>query len=409
MRSLPKIFVAFLATVAAVSLLTAQSVPKIVQGTLIAPGSPPFHLRATISDGMDATIEIFWVRPDKWRRRTISDGFAQTLIMNGDQVFEHDSDNFFPVRLHALATLMVDPKPLLDEYKPGGTLLTKANGASSESGTTCFDPDHKMCVMHAFGLKETVGVAGHTVDFLNYQEFHGQRIARRLVFTVSVGDFLTADVTSLEDLKDPDESLFAIPDPTPREQRIVSATLHEQELRSLALEAPQIIWPQALDGAETGKASFYLAIDPKGRLREVLPVETCNERTNDSAIRQIRTWKFKQAMRDGFAVQAEGILTFDVNTRAWGPANTLSDAEMRQMASNVVEPGVLAGAFPPNTIFKLWVAVDIDGGVLEKIIADGPPELFGPCDAALRKWRFRPILENGQPRPYRGLVEFHTP
>ncbi len=358
---------------------------------------------------MDATIEMFWVRPDKWRRRIVSDGFAQTLIVNGGRVFEHDSDNFFPIELNALATAMVDPQPLLDEYKPGGMLLTKANGASSESGTTCFDPGHKMCVMHAFGLKETVGVPGHTVDFMNYKAFHGQRIARRLIYTVSRGDYFTAQVTTLEDLKDPDDSMFAIPSPTPREQRIVSATLQELELRSLAVETPQIIWPQALDGAETGKASFYVAIDTKGKLREILPVATCNERTNDSAIRHLKSWKFRPAMKDGTPVQAEGILTFDVNTRAWGPAKPLTDTEMRHMASNVTEPVVPAGAFPPNSVFKLWVAVDIDGGVLEKIVADGPPKLWGPCDAALRQWQFRPIMENGQPRPYRGLVEFHIP
>jgi hypothetical protein len=404
-----KFFAVFSAAVAAVNFLPAQSVPKIVQGTLTALGSPPFHLRATISDGVDATIEMYWASPDKWRRRIVSDGFAQTLVVNGEQIFEHDSDGYLPVGLHALATAMVDPKSLLDEYKAGGILLTKANGASTESGTTCFDPSHKRCVMHAFGLKETVQVPGHTLDFLDYREFHGKRIAHRLIYTASVGDYLTAEITELEDLGKPDESLFAIPNATPREQRIVSATLEEAELRSLTVEAPPIIWPQALDGAETGIASFYIGIDPKGKLREVLPVETCNERTNDSAIRQIKSWKFKPAMRDGFPVQAEGILTFDVNTRASGPKNLLTDTEMRQMASNVVEPIVPAGAFPPNTVYRLWVAVDIDGGVLEKIHAGGPPNLFGPCDAALRQWRFKPIMENGQPRPYRGLVEFHIP
>jgi hypothetical protein len=407
MRFFRNLFAVFLATVASANFLAAQPLPKIAQGTLIAPGGAPFHLRAKISDGMDATIEMYWVGPEKWRRRIVSDGFAQTLIVNNGQTFEQDSDNFFPVELHTLATAMVDPTPLLGEYKQGGILLTKANGASTESGTTCFDPSHKKCTMHAFGLKETVGVPGHTVDFMDYKTFHGKRIAWRLVYTVSVRDYFTAEVTSLEDLKNPDESLFAITSPTPREQRIETATLQEPELRDLAVEAPQIIWPQALDGAVTGKASFYVAIDPTGKLREVSPVETCNERTNDSAIRQIKAWKFKPAIKDGFAVQAEGILTFDVNTRAWGPANTLSDVEMRQMASNVVEPEVPAGSFPPDTVYKLWVAVDIDGGVLEKIAAGGPPKLFGPCDAALRQWRFRPILENGQPRPYRGLVEFH--
>jgi hypothetical protein len=33
---------------------------------------------------------------------------------------------------------------------------------------------------------------------------------------------------------------------------------------------------------------------------------------------------------------------------------------------------------PPNSVQKLWVTVDIDGGVLEKIAAGGPAKLFGP-------------------------------
>jgi hypothetical protein len=264
-------------------------------------------------------------------------------------------------------------------------------------------------MQHAWGLTETVGVPGKMVEFTKYQPFHGKRIARKIVYTISVGDFFTGEVTGLDDLKDLDETHFAIPTPTPRDQQLVTATMPEPELRSLAVEAPPIIWPQALDGSETGQASFYLALDPTGKVRDVLPVKTCNERTNDSAIRQIKSWTFRPALKDGFPVQAEGILNFDVNTRAWGPAKTLSDAEMRQMASNVVDPTVPAGEYPPGTVYKLWVAVDIDGGVLEKIAAGGPPKLFGPCDAALRQWHFRPIMENGQPRPYRGLVEFDIP
>jgi len=60
-----------------------------------------------------------------------------------------------------------------------------------------------------------------------------------------------------------------------------------------------------------------------------LCAETANERSNDSAIRQILRLRFKPAVKDGLAVQAEGILTFDLNTRASGPANALTDAEVR--------------------------------------------------------------------------------
>jgi hypothetical protein len=404
------VIVVFLSTVCWALMLQAQTAPKIVQGTLIAPGSAPFHLSATVSDGTDATIEMWWIRPDKWRRRIVSNEFAQTIVVNGTQVYEHDSDNYFPVGLEVLASAMVDPGSLLAEYKPGGILLTKANGAAAESGITCFDAAaHKMCLPHAWGLTEMVGVPGKMLEFTKYQPFHGRRIARKITYTISVGNFFTGEVIALDDLKNVDETLFAIPNPTPREQQLVTATLPETELRGLAVESPRIIWPQALDGVETGQASFYLTLDPTGKVRDVLPVKTCNERTNDSAIRQIKSWKFKPATKDGFPVQGEGILNFDVNTRAFGPAQPLTDVETRKMASNIVECGVSAGEYPPGTVYKLAIAVDIDGGILEKIAVGGPGILFSRCDAALRQWHFQPIMEDGQPRPYRGLVEFHIP
>jgi outer membrane lipoprotein-sorting protein len=76
------------------------NVPSIVQATLVAPGSTPFHLKATITERGDPTyaarVEIFWLAPDKWRRTIQSQEFSQTLIVNGDKVFEQDSDDSFP-------------------------------------------------------------------------------------------------------------------------------------------------------------------------------------------------------------------------------------------------------------------------------------------------------------------------
>ena len=388
-----------------------QQTPSIIQGTLIESGSVPFHLKATITEGHDlspvAKVEIYWVAADQWRRTIESSKFSQILIVDGVKVFEQDSDSYFPLGLETLVTAMVDPKPLLDAYRPDNRLLTKANGASSESGSICFDSSHRICLSSQYGLMESVGVAGHSVDFMRYKEFHGKRIARRLVYTVSVGDFLTAQVTELKELDHPNDGLFTIDQPTPREKQIHSVSLQEAELRDLAVEEPEIIWPQALDGAITGKATFYLAIDRQGKLREVHPLETANERSNDSAIRQIMKWKFKQPIKDGVPVQAEGVMTFDLNTRAWGPKDILSDAEVRKLATNIVEPVVKPGTVPPDSVYKLWMAVDSDGIVIEQIAAGGPSQLAGPCGQALKQWHFSPLLENGQPRPYRAQVVFH--
>jgi hypothetical protein len=119
-------------------------------------------------------------------------------------------------------------------------------------------------------------------------------------------------------------------------------------------------------------------------------------------------WKFKPAMREGLPVQAEGTLNFDIDTRAAGPKDVLSDAEVRKLASNIVEPVVPSGSVASGTLYKIWIAVDTNGIVIEKIIAEAPPGVdFAIVDKALRQWRFKPLLIDGKPQPYRALLELH--
>jgi len=392
---------------------SSDSTPHIVQSTLIAPGNPPFELKAVLREGRDPTptghVEMLWMAPNRWRRTIESDDFSQTLIVNGDSTFEQDSTDYFPVGLSTLVTAMVDPKPIIDAHRPDEQLLTKANGASSESGMLCFGKDGKLCLSSPNGLTEIVGMPGHSVTFTNYEKFKEMRVARVLIDTVGVGESQTARVTELKELKNPDAALFSVPQPTPIEQRVRSVVLQEADFRSLALATPEIIWPQVLDGRTSGTASFYVSLDRTGRVREVLPVHTDNERSNDSARNQIMRWKFKPALENGVAVQAQSVLTFALNTRAFGPPDFLSDAEARKLASNIVEPMIPPGAAPSGTIYTLRAAVDADGNLIEVIPAEGIPGLFEPCYQALRQWRFRPIMENGQPRPYRAEIQFRVP
>jgi hypothetical protein len=116
-------------------------------------------------------------------------------------------------------------------------------------------------------------------------------------------------------------------------------------------------------------------------------------------------WTFKPIVKDGFPVQAEAILDFKLNTRAWGPASPLSDAQARKLASNTVEPIVPPG-IPAGTIYNMSVAVDSEGRIIEEIAPGGPSALFKPCMDALGKWQFKPLLENGEPRPYRATITF---
>ena len=90
-------------------------------------------------------------------------------------------------------------------------------------------------------------------------------------------------------------------------------------------------------------------------------------------------WKFRPVVKDGAPVQAEGILTFTTNTRAWDPPEPLSNDETRKIATKIVEPNFLSGTVPSGTIYSLRAAIDDEGNVIEVIAGDRPPGLFMPC------------------------------
>jgi hypothetical protein len=395
---------------AADSQQTAIQEPVVlVQSVLTEANAVPFHLKATITEGRERDtvghVEMIWLAPNKWRRTIEAEDFSQTLVVNGGNVYEKDSEDYIPLSLDVLVSAMVDPRPVLVAHRPGDILLTKANGSSDESGKICYGGKFNMCGVGKFGLAEEVGTPGYRITFTDYRRFKDKRVARLLNFTVGVGEFLSLQVDELKEIKTEQESLFLIESPTPKQDQIRSVQLSESALRAFNSSTPEIIWPQVLDGATTGNASFYISLDRNGNVREVLPVHTDNERSNDSARRQLMRWKFKPIIQDGVAVQAGSIFNFKLNTRAWGPPSPLGDSEARNLASQIVEPTFPSGT-PAGTTYSIWVAVDSDGKIIEEIPAEGPTQLLKPCMDALAKWQFKPVMENGEPRPYRAKLVF---
>jgi len=216
------------------------------------------------------------------------------------------------------------------------------------------------------------------VTFGNYQPFGDKRIARAITNSPRLGEELfTLTVTELREI---DNAALQIDVPDDAGTgRIEFRDLSEAELRTHVIGSPSIVWPQPLDGAERGPASFFISIDTEGKVREVHQLYTVNERTNDSAINQLMGWRFRPFAVDGRPIQASGILRFTLNAREFGPQTPLTDAEARKLVANPTEPKIQGSVPPPGTTYSLWAAVDSDGHVIEIMAGDGPHELFIPC------------------------------
>jgi hypothetical protein len=386
--------------------------PRVEQAVLTESGGSPFFMQAVITESGDPSehinVEMSWLAPDKWKRTIRSDEFSQTLVVNGDKAFEEDSSDYLPLGIQVLTTAMLDPRPIANAVRPGDPVRTKENGASDESGKVCFGANSKMCVVGRHGLTEFLGAPGRSVDFMDYQAFRSKRVARTLVYHMDPGDTLKARIMVLGQLET-DEKQFSISDLTPKEKQIRSVVVSQAELRDLALQPLEIIWPQVLEDSQTtGETGYYLSIDRSGTVREVLPLSVAVERADDSARRQIMKWTFKPLLREGVAVQMEGVLDFHFDTRQYGPSKALTNEEARKLASGVVEPTFPSGSTSGAT-YSVWIAVDSDGRVIEEIAGEGPRELSQACFQVIGKWQFHPIMEDGKPLPYRAQVTFRVP
>lgn len=193
-----------------------------------------------------------------------------------------------------------------------------------------------------------------------------------------------------------------------QQEPVSTVTLTQVELQRSVLTSLEIIWPQVLDGPVSGEVSYSLTIDPSGSVTDVQPTMMEFERSNDSVARQVMRWKFKPLVVNGMPVEARVIWNFHADTRAYGPATPLTDAAVRRLASNMAEPhfpeGVTAG-----TTCSYRVAIDSDGYLIEAIADSCPGPLVIPALQALQASHFNPIIQNGQPRPYRGEIIFRAP
>ncbi|HEX3585013.1 MAG TPA: hypothetical protein VH024_03415 [Candidatus Angelobacter sp.] len=398
----------------------------VQQSKLTLPGGTPFHLKAHIASSgapkpeYSADVEEYWLSPEKWRRTVETAGFSQTLIANGGQVSETIKGDYYPFWLHDLVTALVDPLPMVDQLKSmRGQVEIPQDSLKSSS---CMSMQLKVgtppaqntipytfCFGGKIGLLQAVLTPGYKAQFDDYLPFKKKMVARDVRAEFAPGTTLAAKITELTELANPDEKLFAIEKATPLTGQMKTSQVTEDVARALALNPPAIVWPPVREGKTSGMMSLYISNDRTGHVREAWPVASGNPELNDAVREQVLQWQYKPYINGGPS-QMEALLTFAFTTRIENPIPVLNDAEVRKLATRVVEPVAPPGKTRKGTRFTLRISVD-EAGKLQAVLNPNSiaPALYSAGAAALKKWRFRPYLNKGKADRFYADVTFRLP
>jgi len=385
-------------------------------------GSRPFHLKAIIAEkdspdsDYQATVEEYWVSPTKWRRTITSPDFSQTLVTNGESVFEEDKGDYYPVWLNHFVTAIFDPLPMLEQLRQAGVLAAKRDLAAGQ--TNCTDLPMQvdrwvLCFTGKKALLSSVFTKGYAAEFKDFKGFGDKQVPRLIEDTPEPGTTIDARITELTELQQFDESLFVVERSTQLKDRIKSVHVDQDTFMKLALTTTEIAWPPQGGGPTTGGCAVYVGADREGNVRESWPAG-CDSTGIQTALRDIvKTWKLRTPVSNGVPVQVETLLGFAFHTEVHeNPLPLLTDTEIRQLATNIVEPNFPKGphAAPAGTAVTVQISVDETGKLTGVSNTRHVPDaLFLAAYAAITQWKFRPYTKDQKPQYIHADVTFQVP
>ncbi|HEV7674288.1 MAG TPA: energy transducer TonB [Candidatus Angelobacter sp.] len=397
----------------------------VQQSKLTVAGGAPFHLKARITNAgpakpeYSADVEEYWVSPEKWRRTVQSADFSQTLISGDGKLSERVNGDYYPFWLHDLVTALFDPLPMVNQLRamPGQLAIPDDSVKSS----SCMNMQFKVgiapaqnsltyafCFVGKGGLLQAVLTPGYKAQFSDYQPFKKKTVARTIKAEFAPGLTLTAKITELAELSNPDENLFTIESATSAAEQMKTIQVGDDSARALALNTPPIVWPAVREGKTAGVMSLYVSIDRAGKVREIWPLASHNAELNEAAREQVSRWQYKPYSNGGPS-QMEAVLTFAFNTRIENPIPVLNDVEARKLATHIVEAVVPSGKARKGSKFSLRVSVD-EAGKTQAVQNQNnvAPALYAAGTAALKQWHFRPYMNQGVPDRFYADITFQV-
>jgi TonB family protein len=321
-------FVAILASVTCPSVSAApdefqDALSKAARtSSLTSPGAMPFHLKLSAVDTLGnssdfkSELELWWAAPDKWRREVKSPAFSQTAVQNGQHYFESNSSGYLPFWLHELIQESVDPIP---ELQLKGIDVDWTNSRCGKWETEYSKESEKISVynsvcFNANGTAKEIFSQPLGVSLADYKSFNGKEVARTLTVWPRGRSEVKAKITLLESLK-LDDSLFSVPSDTGFPSRLRFLSVPESALQPDTQANTLPAWPVVHNFPAAGLISINVKLDRDGTVRELGTVISKNVVLNDTAVAQLKTWKFKPYRVEGYPVQVNTNITIHFDAK----------------------------------------------------------------------------------------------
>lgn len=400
------------------------------KSSLTEPGSQPFHIRISVSEPENpqspyqGTIEEWWVSPQQWRREVVSkDGSHQTIVVAAGKKTEEDRGDYLPLWLSGFVTAAFDPVPDTNVWSASGMQIeqiTMSNGARSDacarsqtkmgSGDRAADVFSVVCFDGEGRLKSYVSPR-YGVEFNDYRRFGKKQVPEKFVDDPESGTTLVGAVTLLEEESKAANSANLFTPLSRDDNSFESVQTSPGQLEQLTADNPGIIWPAVRSGNVRGRVAVYISADRSGQVREVWPLNSDNGEISDFVREQVIHWKLKPTLdKDGNPVQIDGGLGFSFETKIGVPLPQLTDAQVRSLATRIVEP-LWPADLKSGTVIEALVSVD-QSGSLAGVSYHAPASLTDgvlAINQALKQWIFRPLIRDGEPQYFQGMVRFTVP
>jgi hypothetical protein len=98
-----------------------------------------------------------------------------------------------------------------------------------------------------------------------------------------------------------------------------------------------------------------------------------------------------------------------IDTKIGDPLPELSDAEVRALATRIVEPVWGPGLGHSGDVVEVDIGVNEQGKLTGEGYTRVPSSLQSPVIAAISQWTFRPLIRDGRPQYLHGVVRFVVP